>query len=116
MCALLHAYDVRQESEMTQPLDFNDRARLKPVAKVLKVEITNVIRLTEMEKLFPDMEIGAEPPFGEPYGLKTVVDEHLAESEEIVFQGGDHATTVQMKYDDYIRIADAVTGRFGRHI
>jgi NAD(P)H-flavin reductase len=52
MCALLHAYDVRQETEMTRPTDFNDRATLKPVAEVFKAEITNVIRLTEMEKLF----------------------------------------------------------------
>ena len=52
MCALIHAYDVRQESEMIQPLDFNDRAGLKPVAKVFKAEITNAIRLTKMEKLF----------------------------------------------------------------
>jgi len=52
MCALIHAYDVRQESEMTRALDFNDRLGLKPVAKVFKAEISNVIRLTAMEKLF----------------------------------------------------------------
>jgi len=52
MCALIHPYNVRKESEMTQALDFNDRAGLKPVAKVFKTVITNVIRLTEMEKLF----------------------------------------------------------------
>ena len=52
MCALLRAYDVRQENEMIQPLDFNRRLRLKPVAKVFKAEITNVIRLTDLEKLF----------------------------------------------------------------
>jgi len=52
MCALINAYDVRQESEMLQPLDFNRRLRLKQVAKVFKAEISNVIRLTEMEKLF----------------------------------------------------------------
>ena len=52
MCALIHAYDVRQESAMIRSLDFNDRAALKPVAKVFKAEISNVIRLTEMEKLF----------------------------------------------------------------
>ncbi len=52
MCALLRAYDVRQESEITQPLDFNDRAGLKSVAQVFKAEITNIIRLTEAEKLF----------------------------------------------------------------
>ncbi len=52
MCALIPAYDVRHESEMAQSLDFNDRLGLKPVAKVFKAEIANVIRLTEMEKLF----------------------------------------------------------------
>ena len=48
----LHPYDVRKESEMTRALDFNDRDGLKPIAKVFKAKITNVIRLTEMEKLF----------------------------------------------------------------
>jgi len=48
----IHAYDVRQESEMTQPLDFNERLGLKPVYKMFKAEVTNVIRLTDMEKLF----------------------------------------------------------------
>ncbi len=52
MCALLRAYDVRHESEMLQALDFNRKLQLKQVAKVFKAEITNVIRLTEMEKLF----------------------------------------------------------------
>ena len=52
MCALLRAYDVRQENEMQQPLDFNRKLRLKQVAKVFKAELTNVIRLTAMEKLF----------------------------------------------------------------
>ena len=41
MCAMIHAYDVRREGEMTQPLDFNDRAALKPSAKVFKAAITN---------------------------------------------------------------------------
>jgi NAD(P)H-flavin reductase len=52
MCALLRAYDVRQNNEMTRALDFNKRLELQPVAKVFPAEIINVIRLTEMEKLF----------------------------------------------------------------
>ncbi|MBN2473642.1 MAG: FAD/NAD(P)-binding protein [Pirellulales bacterium] len=48
----LRAYDVRQESTMIQPLDFNDRLGLKSVDGVFKAEITNVIRLTDWEKLF----------------------------------------------------------------
>ena len=52
MCALLRPHDVRQNSEMTRSLDFNNRLELQPVAQVFPAEITNIIRLTEMEKLF----------------------------------------------------------------
>ncbi len=96
------------------PAIFNvDFAKLKKLLDVGKVTLATE---AEMEKLFPDTEIGAEAPFGGSYGLKTVVDEHLAESDDIVFQGGDHATTIQMSYDDYIDVADATTGRFGQHV
>ncbi len=49
---VIRAYDVCKDSEMTQPLDFTNRAALQPVAAVFKAEISNVIHLTEMEKLF----------------------------------------------------------------
>jgi NAD(P)H-flavin reductase len=52
MSARIHAYDITRESEMTRAVDFNDRASLKPTAKLFKAEISNIIRLTEMEKLF----------------------------------------------------------------
>jgi NAD(P)H-flavin reductase len=45
-------YDIKQEVDMRQPLDFNRRSRLKHVDEVFRAEITNVIPLTEMEKLF----------------------------------------------------------------
>jgi len=48
----LHAYDVSHENEMLEPLDFNRRSRLKHVDQVFVAEILNVIRLTEMERLF----------------------------------------------------------------
>ena len=48
----IHPYDVTQETDMMAPLDFNRRSRLKHVDKIFKAEITNVIHLTEMEKLF----------------------------------------------------------------
>jgi len=45
-------YDITREAEMLEPLDFNRRSRLKHVDKVFKAEIVNVIRLTDMERLF----------------------------------------------------------------
>ncbi len=52
MKRLIHPYDVTQESDMLEPLDFNRRSRLKHVDKTFRAEISNVILLTEMEKLF----------------------------------------------------------------
>jgi len=49
---LFQPYDVSLESEMLEPLDFNRRSRLKETDRCFKAEILNVIRLTEMEKLF----------------------------------------------------------------
>jgi sulfhydrogenase subunit gamma (sulfur reductase) len=52
MNTLFHPYDVNHEAEVQEPLDFNRRSRLKHVDKTFTAEIANVIRLTEMEKLF----------------------------------------------------------------
>ena len=52
MRTIIHPYDVAQDAEMLEPLDFNRRSRLKHVDRTFKSELLNVIRLTEMEKLF----------------------------------------------------------------
>jgi sulfhydrogenase subunit gamma (sulfur reductase) len=52
MTDLLHPYDITQEADIMQPLDFNRRSRLKHVDQTFKSEIINIIRLTDMEKLF----------------------------------------------------------------
>ena len=48
----LDRYDIRAEEDVRQPLDFNNRSRLKHTDQVFKAEITNVVSLTEDEKLF----------------------------------------------------------------
>ena len=50
--SIIHPFDISEESEMRQPLDFNRRSRLKDVDRTFKAGIINVIRLTELEKLF----------------------------------------------------------------
>jgi len=66
----------------------------------------------EMKKLFPDCEIGAEPPFGAEYGLKTLVDDSLTEMGEIVFRAGTHDQTIKMSYADYASVANPAVGSF----
>jgi sulfhydrogenase subunit gamma (sulfur reductase) len=52
MKTLLHPYDIEKETEIMEPLDFNRRSRLKHVDRTFKARITNIVPLTEMEKLF----------------------------------------------------------------
>jgi sulfhydrogenase subunit gamma (sulfur reductase) len=52
MSTVLHPYDVRAEPDIQEVLDFNRRDELKHVDKVFKAMITNIVSLTEMEKLF----------------------------------------------------------------
>jgi Ala-tRNA(Pro) deacylase len=55
----------------------------------------------EMERLFPEIELGAEPPFGNLYNLPIYVDKGLAEVDEIIFNAGSHTETITMKFDDF---------------
>ena len=66
----------------------------------------------EIERLFPDCEPGAMPPFGSLYHLPTVVDESLAEDDEIVFDGQDHEQAIRMRYRDYEEIEHPRHGCF----
>ena len=52
MSSLFHPYEITREAEMNEPLDFRRRRALKPIDRCFKAEITNVIRITETEKLF----------------------------------------------------------------
>ena len=46
---------------------------------------------------------GSIPPFGSLFGLETYCDEALAEQERINFNAGNHAISVSMRYEDYLR-------------
>lgn len=52
MTVTLHPYDVKKELDIEEPLDFNRRTQLKHVDQVFKAVITNIVTLTESEKLF----------------------------------------------------------------
>jgi len=70
----------------------------------------------QMEEIFGDTELGAEPPFGAMYGLETYVDRSLAENEQIVFQAGTHSDTIAVSYADFDRVAKPTAGDFAEHL
>ncbi|HTN42684.1 MAG TPA: YbaK/EbsC family protein [Nitrospiria bacterium] len=65
-----------------------------------------------LEKLFPDCELGAIPPFGTLYEFRVFVDESLALEPEIFFQSGTHHEMIAMRYSDFERLVHPLRDRF----
>ena len=78
---------------------------LNKVARARKGKNVRLADEAEMAKAFPDAEVGAEPPFGNLYDMPTLLDAHLADQGDIVFQAGTHREAIRMKYADYASLA-----------
>jgi Ala-tRNA(Pro) deacylase len=59
---------------------------------------------TELEKLFPDCELGAMPPFGPLYGLPVWLDGNLAGQDTIAFNAGTHREVIHMRMAEFRRL------------
>jgi Ala-tRNA(Pro) deacylase len=70
----------------------------------------------EIAELFVDCDIGAIPPVGECYGLDVIVDDSIDARRDIYLEGGDHATLIRMKGDQFAELtAKAWHGHFSTH-
>lgn len=68
---------------------------------------------TELEMLehCPDCELGALPPFGSLYGMKTLVDEALSKNEWIVFEGNTHHDAIRIRFRDFQLVESPLIGK-----
>lgn len=78
----------------------------KVIKDVLDVDEVRLATESEFEGMFPDCEVGAMPPFGNFYDLKTLVAEVLTEDDEIAFNAGTHKELVKMNYKDFEELVD----------
>jgi Ala-tRNA(Pro) deacylase len=82
-------------------------ARIVDLDRASEVLGHNEVRLAsedEFVSVFDDCEPGAEPPFGNLYGIPTFLDEGVRSRERIVFRDGSHTQTVTMAVADYVRL------------
>ncbi len=91
-----------------------DRLDLNEAARVLGEEKLRLATEEEMKSLFPDCELGAEPPVGKLYGLRTVMDERLRDDERIFLQAGTHTTALRMRRTDWEQLCEPVVGNITR--
>jgi Ala-tRNA(Pro) deacylase len=61
-----------------------------------------------------DCELGALPPFGSQYAMKTIMDESLLDEDELVFEGNNHHEAIRMKMQDFREIEQPLVADFAR--
>jgi Ala-tRNA(Pro) deacylase len=97
-------------------LPANQKVDLERVRQCLGEESVDLASETEMERLFPDCERGAMPPFGSLYHVPTLMDESLAEDERIVFEAQNHEEAIRISYRDYEAIEHPRKGCFAQPV
>jgi Ala-tRNA(Pro) deacylase len=102
----------------------DDRPVLAVVPAPLVVDLDKLCALTgarhlrlaneaEMERWYPECEVGAVPPLGALYGQQTFVDRRLAAEPEIAFSAGTHTDAVRIPYAAYASATHPFIGDFG---
>lgn len=91
------------------------RVDLMRLREQLHAHSVELIDETELHELFPDCEIGAEPPVGKLYGIPTLMDTSLLSDDQVTFQAGNHTTAVTLSMRDYQRLVEPQIGDFSRH-
>lgn len=90
----------------------NRKIDLYEIQKHFKAQNVRLASEHEMEFIFGDAELGAEPPIGSMYHLETLMDKKLAKDKEIVFQAGSHQQAIWMTMDEYKHLTNPVIFSF----
>jgi len=77
---------------------------LGALKKQLGAKSAKLAKEEEIGKLFPDCDLGAEPPFGNLYDLPTVMDKAMEQHDHITFQAGSYEKAIRMSMDDYRKL------------
>jgi Ala-tRNA(Pro) deacylase len=66
----------------------------------------------QFQGLFPGVEVGAMPPFGNLYDMPVYVEENLSKDAQIAFNAGSHRELIQLAYDDFARLVEPRVASF----
>jgi Ala-tRNA(Pro) deacylase len=79
---------------------------LTKLKRHLEAESVTLAEEDEIGKLFPDCELGAEPPFGNLYDLPTIMDKTLEPDDHIMCPAGTHAKALRIGMADYRKLTN----------
>ena len=97
-------------------LPASHRVDLSALRVQLEAEEVHLVNERKLQELFPECELGAEPPIGRLFDMDTIMDESLVADARVTFQAGTHSDAVTMSLAEYRRAAQPEMGYFGRHV
>jgi Ala-tRNA(Pro) deacylase len=97
-------------------LPASHRIDLQALRSQLEAEDVKLADEQKLSELFPDCELGAEPPIGRLYDMPTLMDESLTSDARVTFQAGTHRDAITMSLVEYRRVAQPEMGYFGKHL
>lgn len=92
------------------------RVDLDSVREALGAQCLELADEREFAMLFPECELGAVPPFGSQFGMKSIVDSALTQADQIVFEGNTLREAIRMSYRDFAELEKPVVARFSIHL
>ena len=101
---------------MVLPADYE--IELDTLHKMLQQEV-GLVKEATLAEVFDDCELGAVPPIGMAYGIKTIWDpkSSLGKQDVVYFEAGDHDSLVRVSGEQFHELmADAERGEFSHHI
>lgn len=75
------------------------------VRELLDATIVTIASEPQLARAFDGCEVGAEPPIGEMFRMKTIMDDSLCDQCELTFQAGTHHDAVTMAMGEYLKLA-----------
>lgn len=88
------------------------RVDFKSLKKLSGAKKAELAPENDFQKLFPQCEIGAMPPFGNLYDMKVYVANPLPDDDEIAFNAGSHAELMKLHYADFEKLVKPTVGDF----
>jgi Ala-tRNA(Pro) deacylase len=82
------------------------RLDLDKLAREAGAEEVTLLAEPELQGAYPQFELGAVPPFSGPADT-VVVDRHLVDSDQVVFEAGAHDTSIRIRTEDLLAVAGA---------
>jgi Ala-tRNA(Pro) deacylase len=75
------------------------------IKELLDATIVSLASELQLARVFDGCEVGAEPPIGEMFRIKTIMDDSLCDQTMLTFQAGTHHDAVTMSMGEYLKLA-----------